>query len=96
LGHNYKIIKWAFVTDPLCILLIFKACLHVGHHLRPWKVANIAVVPKPGKENYSLPKSYHPVALLKCMGKLLEKVVVKQIIFDINALDLIPTMQFGL
>jgi hypothetical protein len=53
------------------------------------------VVPKPGKEDYSLPKAYRLVALLKCLGKLLEKVIVKWLTYDISALRLIPTTQFG-
>lgn len=53
------------------------------------------MVPKPGKADYSLPKCYRPVALLECMGKLLEKVIAKRISHDITALGLIPTTQFG-
>jgi hypothetical protein len=53
------------------------------------------VVPKPGKEDYSLPKCYRPVALLECLGKLLEKVIAKHLSHDITSLSLIPTSQFG-
>ena len=40
-------------------------------------------------------KCHHPIALLECLGKLLEKVVAKHISFDITALSLIPTTQFS-
>jgi hypothetical protein len=53
------------------------------------------VVPKPGKEDYSLPKCYRPVALLKCLGKLLEKMVATCLTHDITSLHLISTTQFG-
>jgi hypothetical protein len=76
-GHNYKLVKWAFATNPTCLQTLFEACLCIGHHLREWKRAMIAIIPKPGKEDYSLPKSYHPVALLNCLGKLLKKIIVK-------------------
>ncbi|GBP68190.1 hypothetical protein EVAR_23341_1 [Eumeta japonica] len=33
-----------------------------------WKVAAIKVIPKPGKDDYSRPKSYRPIGLL-CNGK---------------------------
>jgi len=55
----------------------------------------IAVVPKPGKTDYSLPKSYRPVALLECLGKLLEKVITARILHDVGAHNLVPTNQFG-
>jgi hypothetical protein len=47
------------------------------------------------KEDYSLLKCYHPVALLECLGKFLEKVVVKCLSHNITALQLIPMLQFG-
>jgi hypothetical protein len=94
-GHNYKLIKWAFTTQAEHFQTLFDACLRVGHHPKAWKSAAIAVVPKPGKEDYSLPKCYRLVALLECLGKLLEKVVAKRIAHDITALSLIPTTQFG-
>jgi Reverse transcriptase (RNA-dependent DNA polymerase) len=94
-GHNYKLVKWAFSTNPSRIQALFEACLRLGYHPRTWKTATIAVVHKPGKEDYSLPKCYCPVALLECMGKLLEKVVAKRLTHDITTLRLIPTTQFG-
>jgi hypothetical protein len=35
------------------------------------------------------------VALLECLGKLLEKIIVRCLAHDIAALQLIPTTQFG-
>jgi Reverse transcriptase (RNA-dependent DNA polymerase) len=94
-GHNYKLVKWAFAASPERFQALFEACLQAGHHPRSWKLATIAVVPKPSKEDYSLPKCYRPVALLECLGKLLEKVVAKRLTYDITALGLIPTTQLG-
>jgi hypothetical protein len=95
LGHNYKLVKWAFAANPTHLQALFEACLQRGHHPKEWKSATIAVIPKPGKEDYSLPKAYHPVALLECLGKLLKKVIAKWLTYNISALRLIPTMQFG-
>ena len=50
---------------------------------------------KVGKSDYSLPKSYRPVPLLECLGKLLEKVITKRILHDVGADNLVPTNQFG-
>jgi hypothetical protein len=94
-GHNYKLIKWVFEAQAEWLQAIFNACLTLGHHPKAWKMVAIAVVPKPGKKDYSLPKCYCPVALLECLGKLLEKVMAKRLAFDISALSLIPSTQFG-
>jgi hypothetical protein len=94
-GHNYKLIKWAFAATPTQFQSLFEACLQLGHHLKEWKSATITVVLKPGKDDYSLLKCYHLVALLECVGKLLKKIMVKHLMHDITALHLIPTTQFG-
>jgi Reverse transcriptase (RNA-dependent DNA polymerase) len=94
-GHNYKLVKWAFSANPDYFQSLFKVCLYLGYHPKAWRTATIMVVPKPGKEDYSLPKCYHPVALLECLRKLLEKVIAKQIVYNITSLDLIPFTQFG-
>jgi hypothetical protein len=86
-GHNYKLIKWAFTAQAEHFQTLFNTCLHMGHHPKVWKSTAIAVVPKPGKEDYSLPKCYWPVALLECLGKLLEKVVAKCIAHNITVLN---------
>jgi hypothetical protein len=94
-GYNYKLVKWAFNTNPTCLQNLFNTCLQLGHHLKKWKVATIIVILKPGKEDYSLPKCYCLVALLKCLGKLLEKIVATHLTHDITSLCLIPTTQFS-
>jgi hypothetical protein len=94
-GHGYKLVKWAWEASPTWFVILFNSCLLAGYHPKVWRTATIAVVPKPGKSDYSLPKSYRPVALLECLSKLLEKVVAKRILHDIGLLNLVPTNQFG-
>ena len=53
------------------------------------------MVPKPNRTDPSLPKNYRPIALLKTLGKLLEKVVTRRIYYDMMQYALIPTNQFG-
>jgi hypothetical protein len=69
-----------FLAQANHLTWIFNACMSQGYHLKAWRIAAItvdAVVPKPGKEDYSLSKCYLPIALLECLGKLLEKVIAK-------------------
>ncbi len=39
----------------------------------------MAIIPKPGREDYTLPSSYRPISLLPTLGKLYEKVVNRRL-----------------
>jgi hypothetical protein len=59
-----------------------------------WKVSEIILVPKPGK-NHTEVESYRPIALLPTMAKLLEKLILKRLNPIISKYQLIPPHQFG-
>jgi hypothetical protein len=92
-GINHKILKWAFNANPARFTTLFDACLRLGHH--PWRSAKVVVIPKPNKPDYTLPKAYRPISLLECTAKLLEKIVARRLLSDVNSFSLIPTNQFG-
>jgi len=92
-GINYKLLKWAFASRPDRFLKIFNAAISFGYHL--WKEAIVVVLPKPNKPDYSLPKAYHPISLLECCGKLLEKIIAKCILADAHTHNILPPTQFG-
>jgi hypothetical protein len=58
---------------------LFTVCLEYATHPPEWKTANCIVIPKPGKKSYSHPKSYRPISLQSCFGKLLETIVAKRL-----------------
>ena len=55
----------------------------------------VCVIPKPKQADYMMAKNYHPISLLKCMGKLLEKVVAHLIYSNLTNFSLVPTNQYG-
>ena len=55
----------------------------------------MCIIPKPNQADYTLPKNFHPISLLECLGKLLEKIIVKLIYRDMAKHALVPTNQFG-
>jgi len=57
-----------------------------------WKMANIIMIKKPGKDNTD-PNSYKPISLLSSVSKIFEKLLL---ISHLNATDTIPHRQFGL
>lgn len=73
---------------------IFNAALNLKHMPNLWKVAEIIMIPKPGK-NPREASSYRPISLLPVIGKLFEKLFskrLKKVIFERN---IIPNHQFG-
>jgi len=92
-GINYALLKWAFKARPDRFTLIYNVSISLGYH--PWKDTLVVIVPKPHKPNYSLPKVYHPISLLKSYGKLLEKIIAKRILSDAHTYDILPNSQFG-
>ncbi|CAK1580988.1 unnamed protein product [Parnassius mnemosyne] len=55
----------AYKTSLSTLKAIFNKCLQLGHFPEIWKKAVIKVIPKPGKDDYSVPKSTNrPIGLL--------------------------------
>ena len=94
-GVSYRAIKWAWGVAPEEIHFVLKWSLSLGVHHQQWKSATTVVIPKPNKPSYSNPHAYHPIQLLDCFGKLLEKIVAKRITFDVGKYELVPFEQFG-
>ena len=65
-------------------------------HLPPFlKRARTIVIKKPGKDSYEIPGAWRPIALLKTIGKVIEKVVAKRIREAAEAENLLPPQQMG-
>jgi hypothetical protein len=92
-GTPYPLIRWLNEADPDLLPSLFTAALCLGGH--PWPTAKVVVIPKPGKPDYSLPCAYRPISLLKCVGKVLEKIVAARLRADVDTHRLIPPSQFG-
>lgn len=76
------------------ITMIFNSVLRTKHFPMQWKVAQVIMIPKPGKQIEEL-SSYRPISLLPIMSKLFEKLLLKRIRPIIERDELIPNHQFG-
>lgn len=74
---------------------LFNACLNISYHPIRFKKAITVVIQKPGKDTYSSPKSWRPIALLSCLGKMLEKVVANRLQYLAIRYGLLPQCQFA-
>ena len=55
---------------------LFKISVMLNYVPRSWREARIALLPKPNKERYDVPKSFRPIALTSFIFKTLERVVL--------------------
>ncbi|GBP33601.1 Retrovirus-related Pol polyprotein from type-1 retrotransposable element R1 [Eumeta japonica] len=78
-GLCQDICQTAILQDLGLFLAMANKCLQLGYFPRAWKVAAIKVISKPGKDDYSRPKSYRPIGLLPVMGKTVERMLVWRI-----------------
>ncbi|XP_052754561.1 uncharacterized protein LOC128201476 [Galleria mellonella] len=85
----------AFKTCPEVLLAIYNRCLLLSYFPEVWKEAYIKVIPKPGKEDYSIPKSYRPIGLLSLLGKTLEKMMARRLQWDLTARGSLHPNQYG-
>ncbi|KAF8760160.1 Reverse transcriptase (RNA-dependent DNA polymerase) [Rhizoctonia solani] len=94
-GSNYRLLKWAFWCDTSIFVNLFNLCLRIGYHPSVLRNCVIAPIPKPRRQDMSLPKNYRPIALLETLSKLLEKVITTRITSEAGKHSLIPHSQFG-
>jgi len=74
---SYTTLRHFNEAAPLLNPNLFTACVTWSVHTPEWKTGNCVVIPKPCKKSYSQPKSYRPISLLSCFGKLLETIIAK-------------------
>lgn len=76
------------------LLHIFNAILRTSHFPHDWKLSQIKMIPKPGKDPSNV-ASYRPISLLSVLSKLFEKLLIKLILPQIIEKGVIPDHQFG-
>lgn len=89
-----KVIKELPKKAIRVMTIIFNACLRLGVFPEQWKVAEIILIPKPGKNPEEV-TSYRPISLLPVMSKLFEKILLQKLKPILTEKKLIPDHQFG-
>ena len=74
---------------------LFNACLQQGYCPKHFKEAITVVLRKPGKDDYTQPKSYRPIALLNTLGKALEAVAANRLTYLADVHHLLPSRHTG-
>jgi hypothetical protein len=94
-GIMYTLIKWVWEYSSENFLKFYNHLLDAGFHPEAFKKALVVVLSKPNKDDYSDPRAYRLIALIECLGKLLEKVVAKRLDYYANEYNLIHKNQFA-
>lgn len=76
------------------LFYLINAAFRLKYVPRQWKVAEIIMIQKPGKDAYDR-KSYRPISLLPIISKVFEKLLLKRLKPIIQERKLIPNHQFG-
>ncbi|XP_063823084.1 uncharacterized protein LOC135073021 [Ostrinia nubilalis] len=74
-------------------MAIANKCLELSHFPLSWKAAHVVILRKPGKGDYTHPKSYRPIGLLSVLGKTVEKLMVGRLQWHI--LPTLSQKQYG-
>ena len=74
---------------------LFNACLHLGYCPTHFREAVTVVLRKPGKDDYTQPKAYRPIALLNTLGKALESIVASRLTYLADSHQLLPSRHTG-
>ncbi|KAJ2952397.1 hypothetical protein O0L34_g4684 [Tuta absoluta] len=94
-GFTSDICQRAYNADKTVFIAICNKCFGVGYFPGIWKRAVIKVIPKPGKDDYAKPKSYRPIGLLPVMGKVLEKLFVNRLQWQLGRENKLNGLQYG-
>jgi hypothetical protein len=94
-GFRYTPIIRLHEILPQILPELFNAMFKYSAHPAEWKVANCVVVPKQGKATYQDPKSYRPISLLSCFGKVLESLMAQRVTKAAEECGVIVDTQMG-
>ena len=82
-----------FLLPSLCTL--FNACLRLGYCPSHFKDTITVALRKPGKDDYTQPKAYRPIALLNTLGKVLEAIMANRLAYLADVHHLLPSRHTG-
>ena len=89
-----EVIKELPPSALMFLTSIFNGVMRLSYFPKQWKVAEVQVVPKPGKPLEDI-SSYRPISLLPILSKLMEKLFLSKLQPLLTTNDLVPNHQFG-
>lgn len=94
-GINFFCLQKAYTAAPKLFNVLFAMLADAGYHPKCWREATGAILPKANKPDYSAPKAYRIIALLNCLGKILEKIMATRLSYLAETRDILHPEQIG-
>lgn len=67
------LLQWSLDLLMPHLLRIFRGCIAFRYTPKSWREVKVVFIPKPGRRDYSLAKSYRPISLTSFLLKTLER-----------------------
>ena len=77
-GISYFLLKKLPKKTKESLCRIYSDTIRLGYFPKLWKVAIVKMIPKPNKD-VKYAKSFRPISLLSCIGKLLERILASRL-----------------
>ncbi|KAJ3552812.1 hypothetical protein NPX13_g11028 [Xylaria arbuscula] len=94
-GIPNLILKAALPQIKIHLMRIFNHSLALGYCPEHFRQSTTVVLRKPGKDNYTIPKAYRPIALLNTIGKIMDAIIAKRISYLAEVYQLLPSTHIG-
>ncbi|KDN62287.1 putative zinc knuckle [Colletotrichum sublineola] len=94
-GVSSDAIKMARAPLAPYLANLANACVRLSYHPDVFKLCNTVALKKKDKADYSNPRAWRPVALLSCLGKVIERLIAQRLQYLAMEHDLLPGTQFG-
>ena len=90
-----EIISRAYMAIPDPIYQLYSKLINTGYHPIIWRQATGAILKKPNKPDYTIPKAYRVISLLNCLGKVSERILAKRLGYLAETTSLLHQSQIG-
>ena len=77
------------------LVQLYKSCLELHYCPEHFRQSNTAVLPKPGRKDYTITKSYRPIALLNTLSKAMDAILAQRISYAVEKHQLLPKDHLG-
>jgi hypothetical protein len=94
-GISFACLRKAFDAIPEYLCQLYATLGEQGYQQHSWREATTVIIPKPNKPDYSAIKAYRPIALLNCLGKVLEKLMAMRLGLLAETYDILHEDQIG-
>ena len=92
---SQEIITRAYSIIPEYFYRLYSCLIDIGYHPTSWKQAIGAILRKPSKPDYSIPKAYRVISLLNCLGKVSERILAQRLGYLAETTELLYPTQIG-